>query len=80
MTKQELSHALAVAKTEQQIFEDIEVFDGYGLLDFKSVQTTVKAVAKLIRWQCFRLDGSVDTQELSDLATHARRKFIIIGT
>ena len=80
MTKKELAQAVEVAKSKKDLSGvDMEQLDGYGLPDFKKVYTTIDVVARVIRWQCGRFDGSWDMCELDELAQVARTRFIIIG-
>ena len=80
MTKQELKTAFEVANSEKELQQtDLLIFDGFGLPEFEKVNVTIEAVAKLIRWQCIRLDGSVDQEELNTIAEIGKRKFFVIG-
>lgn len=79
--KDEFKQAMKLATTYEVglMAEDIAVFDGYGLKDFPQVYVTIRQVAALIRWQAVRFDGTLDSQEISDLGWVARRKFVVIG-
>lgn len=82
MTKNELAEARKIADSDELLSEDnasIYPFDGFGLTDFQPVYVTLKQVARLIRWQCFRMDGTIDEEEFQCIAQHGKRKFLIIG-
>ncbi len=80
MTKAEFTKAYDLALSGEDLNgEDLEQFDGFGLNDFKQVVTTVKAVARLIRWQTFFLNGEIDYIELNEIYRHGKRKFLVIG-
>lgn len=80
MTKQELSEALKIANSEKSLENvDIEIFDGYGLKNFQPIYCTVEQLARLIRWQCFQLNGKIDDEELNNLAYAGKKKFLIVG-
>jgi hypothetical protein len=79
MTKNELGQAMdMVRKHESTGFEDIGIFDGFGLSDFKPVTVTVSMVAQLVRWQALRFDGSIDADALQEIANCGRHKFIVV--
>lgn len=80
MTKQELSQAYDIAITNAADLHDFDigVFDGFGLPDFKPVYVRIEQVARLIRWQCQYMDGTWDSENLQDIATVGKTKFLII--
>lgn len=79
MTKNELAQAMdMVRKHESSGFDDIGIFDGFGLSDFKPVTVTTAMVAQLIRWQALRFDGSIDVDALQEIANCGRHKFIVV--
>jgi len=78
MTKKELKEILEVAKSNVTLDEDLSIFDGYGLKEFKKVYVTKNQVAKLIRWQTFQFNGNIDSKALNDLINIGSKKFIII--
>lgn len=47
--------------------EDFDHLYGCGLSEFKPVSTTIKSVARLIRWQALCLDSSWDMEEVERL-------------
>jgi hypothetical protein len=81
MTKQELSDALFLAR---DMSEDLSNVDdtplfGYGLTRFKTAYVTIRAVARMIRWQCIQMNGGLDGREFDNLAKIFRHKVQIIG-
>ncbi len=86
MTKKQLSTALAMAQNKAIRFidddgkhlEDISHFDGYGLAGFEPIHCTIRQLAFLIRWQCVRSNGTVDADELNNLAAVGSKKFIVL--
>lgn len=78
MTKKELKEILEVAKSQKTLDEDLSIFDGYGLNDFKRVYVTINQVAKLIRYQAINLNNSIDSKALNDIINIGNKKFIII--
>ena len=86
MTKSELSAALAIANDRTRRFIDDEgrhlvdtsIFDGFGLEGFQPVTCTLDQLAALIRWQCFCLNGSIDGDNLNEIATVGRKKFSVV--
>lgn len=82
MTKAELTKAVKLSKSRADIpFSDtsLELFNGFGLKDFKTVHVTLADVADLIRWQCSMFNGGFDTEALQEIATHGKNKFLIVG-
>jgi len=78
MTKQQFARAVEIAKSEQDMDAvDFNNLIGYGLPEFKPTITTLRAVAKMIRYQTLQFNGEFDCFELSDLAAAAQRKFIV---
>lgn len=80
MTKNELTKAFEIASSN----EDLSLIDdsnlcGFGLKSFTPVHTTLKAVAKIIRWQALRLNGTWDAEALQEVCFFAKSKFLIIG-
>lgn len=51
---------------------------GYGLSSFKPVYTTIAAVAKTIRWQAGRFDGTMDQEAINEVGSEGRYKFMIV--
>ncbi|MFA7219020.1 MAG: hypothetical protein WC119_00645 [Synergistaceae bacterium] len=81
MKKSELSKALEIAKSDIKLDEQnasLVPFDGFGLKDFEPVYVTLNQIARLIRWQCICLDGSIDNDNFQDIAYAGKRKFMVI--
>lgn len=82
MNKREFSESLAIAKDSSVDLQkdDMDIFSGFGLPDFPvEVFVTIRQIARLIRWQCFCFDGSIDSYELNEIGRIGRRKFQVIG-
>jgi len=79
MTKDEFRQAMEIAKSGKDLtnVDDSNLF-GFGLRDFKPVATSLDAVAKTIRWQSFRFDGSVDMEAVNEILTFGRKNFMIV--
>jgi len=76
----DLSNALTLARSDAPLnLDDISIFDGFGLPDFRPIVCTLEALATLVRWQCIRFDGSVDAEALDEIATCGRRRFTVVG-
>ena len=77
----ELSKAYEIGRSDEPIDpkkEPIDVFDGFALNDFRPVHVTLKQVARLIRWQAIRWDGSLDSENFQEIADFGRKRFLII--
>jgi hypothetical protein len=80
MTKTEFSKAFEIARSDMDLSGvEIESFNGFGLYGFQPIATTLQAVARLIRWQCYCLNGSIDSEALNDIRQIGKRKFEIVG-
>ena len=80
MRKADLDKALAIARSKAPLdMAETAIFDGFGLPDFRPVTCTVEALAALVRWQCIRLNGSVDAEALDEIATCGRQRFHVLG-
>lgn len=79
MTKDQLSQSLALALSDADLSKEDEPFMGFGLPDFQPLVCTIPQVARLIRWQCIRLNGSIDSEALNEIADAGRKKFQIVG-
>jgi len=79
MTKQELTNAVELARSKEEIQDDNSCLNGLYLRGFKPVSTTIRAVARFIRWHCIYLNGDVATDELSEFAEFARKRIMVIG-
>ena len=80
MNKAEFQKAFEIAVSDQDpsAVED-DILHGCALPDFDPVTCTVECVAKMIRWQCIQLDGSVDENELDSLRNLFRRKVTVVS-
>jgi hypothetical protein len=78
MTNEQFKEAVTLAKSDTEIKDDIDIFDGYGLNDFKPVFVTLRQVARLIRWQCATFAGTWDSKELQSIQRFGRKRFQII--
>lgn len=78
MTAKQFKQAFALAQSDATITDDDSNLFGFGLSDFKPALTTIGAVARTIRWQCARFDGSWDMEEAQSIRDHGRKKFIIV--
>ena len=80
MKAQHLDAALAIARSDRPLnVADLTMFDGFGLPGFRPITCTLEALAMLIRWQCVRLDGSVDGEALQEIAEAGRRRFTVLA-
>jgi len=79
MTKQELSRALEIARSKTQLSHiNTSIFDGCALQDFKPIHVTIDALAAFLRYQVVCFDGSIDQQELNDIASYGRQRFMVV--
>jgi hypothetical protein len=79
MKKDELRQAMDIARSDRDLSSiDITPLAGYALRDFQRVTVAVEAVARMIRWQCFTLDGGIDGEALNELADCFCRKVTVI--
>ena len=79
MTTQQLSDAVALARSGYALNTDLSLFDGFGLPNFEPVTCTMEALASLVRWQCVRFDGSIDQEALNEIARVGRHRFRVVG-
>ena len=87
MTKENLNAAVLLAQDQTvrfiddngQHIEDISMFWGFALPSFKTVVATTRQLAALVRWQCLRTNGSMDSDNLQEIASIGRHKFNIVG-
>ena len=83
MTKTELSNAVELATSDVDLGNEtlqIDIFDGFGLPDFKPVTVTTRQLAALIRWQAEYLGGGsgLDAAALNEIATIGRKRFLVV--
>jgi hypothetical protein len=81
MTKTEFKEAFKIAldSTIDLSNVDNDYLFGCGLRDFKPVSVRLVEVAKLIRWQAYRWDGSWDMVEVDELRVISKTKFLVVG-
>ena len=85
MLKSEFSRAIEIVQSgkELNLYEwmqdGMEVFDGFGLSDFKPVCCTLEDMARLIAYECLQFDGQFDREALSTI-WHFRKRFNIVGS
>ena len=77
MTKKELSQAVAMALSGKGNFDNIDIFDGFGLSSFKTVSCTLNDLAGLVKWQAIQFNGSVDGKALDEIYK-AKQKITIV--
>ena len=70
--------ALANSDTDLSAVDD-SILYGCGLPTFTPVVATLEMVAKLIRWQCWRLDGQWDGEALNEMRDILKRKVVALG-
>lgn len=79
MTAQQFKQACRIAMSDVDLSEhDIDIFDGFGLPDFKQVFVTLAQVARLIRWQCQYMSGGFDSEALQEVQRYGRSRFVVI--
>ena len=67
MTKQQFKQALELAESGNTDVSNIDLFYGFGLKDFKTVNCLLKDIAGLINWQARQLNGLLDTEAVSEI-------------
>lgn len=81
MTKDQLQCAVEIATSNEDLsteMEQIDIFSGYGLSNFKPVTVTVKQLAALVRWQCAQFNGGIDAQALNEIAELGKKRFQVV--
>ena len=81
MTTKEFQVSFAIANDSAIDLTDVDNTNhfGFGLRDFAPVHTTLRAVAKTIRWQALQLNGEWEAAALDEVAKLGKKKFIILG-
>lgn len=77
MTKAQLDKAVAMARVGDVDSDSLEIFNGFGLCEFHPITCTLRALAALVRWQCFQLNGEIDCAALNEIRTAGRAKFMV---
>jgi hypothetical protein len=72
----DLRFCLAIAKDPSIDVSkaDDSILFGFGLAEFEPVTASIKAVARCIRWQCQRFDGTFDEAQFNADRPHYLRK------
>ncbi len=80
MTTTEIKLATAIAQDRSIDLskENMDVLCGFGLEDFKTVNVSLRVVAKCMRWQCQCMDGSWDYKQFNEDLPHYKAKVRII--
>jgi len=79
MTKQELSTALEIARSDTDLSGvDTSIFDGCALPGFTPITVTLDALAAFVRYHVICLNGSIDAHELDNIASYGRRVFRVV--
>lgn len=86
MTAAEFKNAFAIADNTSLDLsgEDISIFDGYGLPEFKPVVATLRQVARLMRWQAMYIatkpgESRWDAEELTSIRDLFRKRVTVAG-
>jgi hypothetical protein len=80
MTNQEFKQAFKIAESDETLTnEAADLFNGFGLNNFKPVFVTLRQVAELMRWQAKFLNGTWDMDALNEIGRLGRYRFKIIG-
>ncbi len=80
MTRDEFRRAFELAGSETDLSKfDLSQFDGFGLPVFQPATVTVGQVARLLRWQALRFDGSWDMEAAHEVLECGRRRFVVVG-
>lgn len=81
MDRHQLKAALILAQSKTDLTpHDERIFDGCLLHGFSAVMVTIPQVAKLLRSNVVEFGGGIDSNELANIASVGRHKFIIVGT
>ncbi len=82
MTTKQLAQAVELAVDSnlslQSEWDQLHIFDGFGLFNFKQVTVTLKQLAALVRWQCLYLPGGIDAEALDEIAKAGKTKFMVL--
>lgn len=78
MKLKEFQEAVALAKSDQEINDDDNHLHGCALPGFTPVVTSLRAVARLLRWQAQMLNGEWDHEELNKMWKIARYRFLVV--
>lgn len=80
MKAEEIKKAVEIATSDISLdnVDDDHLF-GFALPHSGKVMSTMDAVAKMVRWQCCRFDGTFDNEELNNLRDPMRRNITIVS-
>lgn len=79
MTKKEMKEIVTRVDSGEQIEDvNLDVFIGCGTYGFEPIVVTMKAMVAFVRYQCMRLDGTLDLDALNEI-WEIRRNFLIVG-
>lgn len=79
MTKQQLSEAMKIAQSNAFLStHSTSLFIGCALYGFKPITITIEMLASFLRWHVINLDGSIDANELNNVASYGRLAFCMI--
>ena len=67
MNKHQFKQALELAELGDSDISNIDLFYGFGLKDFKTVNCLTKDIAGLINWQARQLNGLLDSESVSEI-------------
>jgi hypothetical protein len=85
MLASEFEIAWQLARSEADLANWVgydDVLFGYGLSNFEPVEVPIQAVARMLRWQCINLDGSIDPEAFAQerqAFVYPRRKVTVTG-
>lgn len=80
MNKAELSQALEIAQNNEDLSgetDQLDIFNGFALSNFKQITVSIHQLAALVRWQCVQMNNSIDTDALDEIS-RCRHKFIVV--
>lgn len=77
MTKNQFSEATKLAQSGDDLPQDLEIFNGFGLKAFKPIVCTIRDLAALIRWQAVQFNGNLDLENLNEI-WQCKAKFQIV--
>jgi hypothetical protein len=78
MDKRQFDKAVKMAKEGQGTINNLHVFDGFALKEYKPVLCHIDDMAGLIRYQAACFDGTFDLEALNEV-WESKSKFIVTG-
>lgn len=81
MTHKQFQASFAIASNSAIDLTEVDNTNhfGFGLRDFVPVHTTLRAVAKTIRWQAQQFNGEWEAAALDEVAKMGKKNFLILG-